>query len=245
MSIAICGNEIFILEGPRSVVRLSTEREIIYYRNPYMNEVNNQNLNEEAVNVQTLSYVNDVQHLFESPKIEVEADEESVINAEECFELPPIEHICLDIPQLEHRQINEFEKHDDLFLEHSRKIEIYDRVNQLTYDESILFKSANGKKSNHKIRNNGTSSKSKISGIVEIGQQADTEEKRKIEKHPQTSSSSTSEKSQVVKKETRPCLMDISVCDGITDSIVSSITKNIVKDTNIRCDNSSSDIQLI
>lgn len=88
----------------------------------------------------------------------------TIADADECLELPPIEHIQLSTPiecELnEHNLLRE----DKLLLEHSRKLEVFEKINGFDYDDSILFQTGTRKKKKSP----------KVQGIVEIGRQADS-----------------------------------------------------------------------
>lgn len=202
-SLTVCDTEIFILEGPRSLIRVSTAPEppnktcskIMF--NPMM--VGSQ------IMTQNVSFV---------PPVEFEAEEEDVVNAEECFELPPIEHIDLKTPLHtsttsaigEHNLLRQ----DQLLLEHSKKAEIFEKISQLDYDDSILYNGIIGNRvgdtdgvKRKKIKNK---TKDKIGGIVEIGQQVDAStDKISIDE---------AKKMQTDRQEkmTRPCLLEASFC---------------------------------
>lgn len=146
--LAINGNEIFILEGGHSIVRLSTEPTTA---NPIHSE--------------TVRIENDVLHQETNGN-----SENSVAQADECFELPPIEYIELDVPLACRLTEHNLLKEDKLLLEHSRKLEVFEKINTLDYDDSILFDTGTKKK-----RKNfpDTNEKEMINGIVEIGRQAE------------------------------------------------------------------------
>lgn len=195
-SLSVCGSEIFIVEGPRNVIRIADlpdmtrktgQRTTVF--NPLMSAM---------LPTATAASTNFV------PPVEFEAEDETVLNAEECFELPPIEHLSLEMPLKVSISEHDFLKQDKLFLEHSRRVEVFEKINQLSYDDSILFKEGNSGNKKKKPKNlECTPTKadtSVVSGIVEIGQQADLVE-------PVTTKIST-------ETTTRPCLLDASFCDG-------------------------------
>lgn len=106
-----------------------------------------------------------------------QASEDTVVDADECIELPPIEKITLDTPLecvfKEHNLLRE----DKLLLEHSRKLEVFEKISRQDYDDSILY----GKGTKRKKR---VKKMSNENGIVEIARQADTiddESNNKIE----------------------------------------------------------------
>lgn len=198
-SLAVCGSEIFIVEGPRNVIRISDmpdmtrksgQRTTVF--NPLMSAMLT-----TATTAATTDSTNFV------PPVEFEAEDETVLNAEECFELPPIEHLSLETPLKVSISEHDFLKQDKLFLDHSRRVEVYEKINQLSYDDSILFKEGNSgiKKKKHKNVERSPRENSAASGIVEIGHQADLAE-------PTTTRILT-------ETTTRPCLLDASFCDGL------------------------------
>lgn len=139
-SICVRDGEIFVVEGVRNVVRLSNVVEMGHIESPFQS---------------TLS---------EPPEFH-EADESQ---AEECFELPPIEAIVLETPLKTSLDEHDLLLQDKLFLEHSRRVEVFEKINEIAFDDSILFKQSTTKKK-------GAVPKIKLavpSGIVEIGQQA-------------------------------------------------------------------------
>lgn len=148
LDIAICGSEIFILEGSRSILRVADTPDI-----------------KSNITI----FENNLLNLVELPQIEV--DEEIIVNAEECFELPPIEHIDLNIPiELGQTEINPYLDSKDV-VDYSHKMKQYDKINDIQYDDSILFKS--GKNRKHSTDRKTGKSKKRQSyenqGIVEIG----------------------------------------------------------------------------
>lgn len=96
-----------------------------------------------------------------------QASEDTIANADECLELPPIQEIHLETPLecvfKEHSLLRE----DKLLLEHSRKLEVFEKINRQEYDDSILF----GKGTKRKKRPKKSSLEN---GIVEIAKQADS-----------------------------------------------------------------------
>lgn len=187
--VSICGSEIFILEGPRSVVRISNVPEppnkmtSKFYFNAGLTP------SSSAVPCST----------FETSPVEFEAEEETVLNAEECFELPPIEQLNLKTPITTSLSEHDLLSQDKLFLEHSKKAEIFEKIGQLEFDSSILFKTGVKKK-----KSKEKSTKRVSEGIVEIGQQAVFSE-----------DSTVRDADGANKVETnRPCLLDASFCEG-------------------------------
>lgn len=137
---------------------------------------------------------------FEASPVEFEAEEETVLNAEECFELPPIEQLHLKMPITASLSEHDLLTQDKLLLEHSKKAEIFEKIGQLEFDSSILFKTGTKKKKSSKDK----SKKSLSEGIVEIGQQADVSETEPVR-----------DAGGATKVETNhPCFLDVSFCEG-------------------------------
>lgn len=188
IGVCLCGSEIFILEGPRSVVRISNVPEppnkmtSKFYFNPGLTP------SSSTCNA-----------TFEPPPIEFEAEEETVPNAEECFELPPIERLDLNTPLTTSLSEHDLLTQDKLLLEHSKKAEIFEKIGQLDFDNSILFKAGTKKR-----KSKDKSHKRVSEGIVEIGQQADLNEKPNVGDDGAASKVETN----------RPCLLDVSFCES-------------------------------
>ncbi|XP_055390393.1 WD repeat-containing protein CG11141 isoform X2 [Condylostylus longicornis] len=149
---AICGNEIFVLEGGRSLIRLSNKPEPP---------------NHKATIIFNPLLPPPIPHMgiFEAP-IEFTEDE-NIIGAEECFELPPMEPINLDIQIQTHINSPDTET-KKLVEENHKRIEILQKIGQEAFEKEILFQSA---KKNKMISNQKTK-KSKLNnaeGIIEIG----------------------------------------------------------------------------
>jgi len=122
---AVCGNEIFVLEGGRSLIRLSNKPEppsqnamIIF--NPLLPPPIPQ------------------MGLFEAP-IEFTEDEK-VIGAEECFELPPIEPINSNILIQTHIDSPESES-KKLAEELRKRFEILQKIGEQSFEKEIIYKS--------------------------------------------------------------------------------------------------------
>lgn len=130
---------------------------------------------EGARNVIRISHVPE-QICFESTQQNgpLEYQTEYEIGAEECFELPPIEKIDLETPIRTSLDEHDLLQQDKLFLEHSRRVEVFEKIKDIGFDDSILFKQSTTKKKAGTPR-----VKRHIpSGIVEIGQQAVLSEKK-------------------------------------------------------------------
>lgn len=193
--LTVNGNEIFIVEGGRSIVRLS----IVPEGNTQYVPSNNDNLMSNDSNI--------------------EIQEEMVTQADECFELPPIESIRLDVPLAcrigEHHMLKE----DKLLLEHSRKLEVFEKINTFDYDESILFQTGTKKKKKTSVHS-ASSDDGKIDGIVEIGRQAElfNEQINRFEKTNQQIIDRSQEIGSFTESTTKPCLMQASFCDFISNN---------------------------
>lgn len=187
LDFCVCGKEIFVLEGERSLLRLAPMPEkpnktakVIF--NPLM-----------PPPLPMLGATHYSKMEVESP---VELLEPSLHCAEECFELPPIEKLDLNVPI-------ELAVESPL-AQQNRRLEIFKRIGEQDFDQSILH-STGGTAANRKrkvsveTRQNGT-----IGGIVEIGQE--TQEQHKV---PQTSAAT---------------LMDASYCQ-LEKYVVMQITK--------------------
>lgn len=147
--LAICGWEIFVLEGGRSLIRISIAPE----------QINGGRFGSIVYNAKYVSGASSTAR----PRSPIEFEEEQIFKADECFELPPIKQIYLETPLQADNPL--LSKQDKLLMEHSRKVEVFERINELEYDNSILFKTAINKvkKKKPKLMPNG---------IVEVGQQA-------------------------------------------------------------------------
>ncbi|ALC40857.1 CG11141 [Drosophila busckii] len=142
LDFCVCGKEIFVLEGERSLLRLAPLPErpnkiakVIF--NPLM-----------PPPLPMLGATHYAKLEVESP-IELEPNLHS---AEECFELPPIEKLDLNVPI-------ELAVESPL-TQQNRRQEIFQRIGQMDFENSILHTSGT---ISHKKR--------KTSGIVEIGQE--------------------------------------------------------------------------
>lgn len=172
-SICVRDGEIFILEGTRNIVRISHAPE---------------------------AHRNATQDLRCEPP---EFLAEDLTTAEECFELPPIETIRLNTPLQTSLDEHDLLLQDKLFLEHSRKVEVFEKINDSVYDDSIIYKQSSTKK-----KSVGPKVKRYVpSGIVEIGQQAAVHE---------TNAAKPTDKlaSATVTETTRSNVMESSYCDG-------------------------------
>lgn len=195
--LTVNGSEIFIVEGGRSVVRIAMTPE-------------------PAINRNGIKYVqtDDTNLLANEMKIEIE--EESITQGDECFELPPIENITLDVPLTcsitEHNLLRD----DKLLLEHSRKMEVFEKLNELDYDDSILFEASTKRKK--KISLDNTAVVDKFNGIVEIGQQAELIDKRQCKSKATNGTGDdlllAPSNGLQIERVVRPSIMEASFCNG-------------------------------
>lgn len=205
--LTVNGNEIFIVEGGRSIVRLST-------------------VPESSAMAGGTQYVRSNSNLM-SNESQIEIQEEIVAQADECFELPPIEHIRLDVP-IACRLDSNLLKEDKLLLEYSRKLEVFEKINTLDYDESILFQSGT-KKKKKTSHSSSLSDDAKLDGVVEIGRQAESlnvSEQMFFSANSgegqrlngvEHSQKDTTNLNLMTEFTTKPCLMEASFCDGINN----------------------------
>ncbi|XP_036345616.1 WD repeat-containing protein CG11141-like [Rhagoletis pomonella] len=150
LDFCVCGKEIFILEGSRSLLRLaplpekpSKTAKVIF--NPLLSPVES----------------------FEPP-------ERPVGKADECYELPPVEALNLNVPielAVESPRA-----------EQSRRLEIFNQISEMDFDQSILYHSLGGRKQRARWHSRdrdditGTwSAPKKSEGIVEIGRVVEPE----------------------------------------------------------------------
>lgn len=206
--LTVNGNEIFIVEGGRSIVRISIVPESLGMAGStqYVPS-NNQNL------------------LMNDSNIEIQ--EETITQADECFELPPIENIRLDIPLACRIGEHHLLKEDKLLLEHSKKLQVFEKINTLDYDESILFQTGTKKKKKTSV-NSASSDEAKIDGVVEIGRQAEffNEETNGFDKTNKQIVDRPPEIGSFTESTTKPCLMQASFCDFLNNGLDLTTSNN-------------------
>lgn len=194
--LAVSGDEIFIVEGGRSVVRIAMTQEPAILRNGFKYvQINGKSL------------------LATESRIEVE--EECVTQGDECFELPPIENIRLDIPLMCNITEHNLLRDDKLLLEHSRKMEVFEKLNELDYDDSILFEACTKRKK--KMSADKAMVADKFNGIVEIGQQAELIDKQQSITNAKSivdNSLVTPSSAVHIERIIRPSIMEASFCNG-------------------------------
>lgn len=109
---------------------------------------------------------------FEAP-VEYEPEDQPITNAEECFELPPIEPLNLQIPIELAVESSKAEQ--------NRRLEVFREISEMDFDDDILHHSGilmkNSRKKRHKSRDNAVPTTQKTSGIVEIGHAVQQDEK--------------------------------------------------------------------
>lgn len=194
--LAVSGDEIFIVEGGRSVVRIAMTPEPAILHNGF-------------------KYVQSSGKNLLATDSRIEVEEECVTQGDECFELPPIENIRLDIPLMCNITEHNLLRDDKLLLEHSRKMEVFEKLNELDYDDSILFEACTKRKK--KISADNAAVVDKFNGIVEIGQQAELIDKQQSV----TNARSIVDRSLVapssglhIERIVRPSVMEASFCNG-------------------------------
>uniref|UniRef100_A0A1I8N152 HPS5-like beta-propeller domain-containing protein n=1 Tax=Musca domestica TaxID=7370 RepID=A0A1I8N152_MUSDO len=164
----VCNKEIFVLEGERSLLRLAPMPEkpnkiakIIY--NPIL---------PPPVPIMGSSICG----TFEAP-VEYEPEDQPIINAEECFELPPIETLNLNIPIELAVESSKAEQ--------NRRLEVFKEISEMDFDEDILHHSGISVKSSasHKKRRKSREGERKkvTDGIVEIGHIVEAEHGKAME----------------------------------------------------------------
>lgn len=154
LDFCVSGKEIFVLEGERSLLRLAPLPE---KPNKTAKVIFNPLLPPPLPMVGVSQYS---KMEVESP---VELVEPSLHCAEECFELPPIEKLDLNVPI-------ELAAESPL-AQQNRRLEIFKRIGEMDFDQSILHStggsvSSRKRKVSMETRQNGNSG-----GIVEIGQE--------------------------------------------------------------------------
>lgn len=214
--LTVNGNEIFIVEGGRSIVRVSIEPEHLPGGGKYV-PANHTNLMSTDSNI--------------------EIQEETITQADECFELPPIENIRLDVPLDCRISEHNLLKEDKLLLEHSRKLEVFEKINTLDYDDSILFQSGTKKKKKasavvgttvNNVVTVDSGDDTRCDGIVEIGRQAEFFTTNGVSK-PELKPSQLDHVSEVGSSNeftTKPCLMLASFCNGASQDSLTNNTES-------------------
>lgn len=173
-NVCVRNGEIFVVEGVRNIIRISHASQLGYAESAF------------PTSLSDLQEFHDVDETM----------------AEECFELPPIEAIVLDIPIKSSLDEHDLLLQDKLFLEHSRRVEVFEKINDTSFDESILFKQSTTKKKAVVPR----VKRFVPSGIVEIGHQVVLpEEQVKVDSVISATGNSSSETS-------RPLVVEASVC---------------------------------
>lgn len=177
--LAVNGSEIFILEHGRSIVRLA----------PTPDQTSQ--LHQPSPTIE-----HNVPKIFESEDGDRVTAANVIVAADECLELPPIEKIDLTTP-IECDLLRE----DKLLLEHSRKLEVFEKINGFDYDDSILFRSGTRKKKKPPI----------VQGIVEIGRHADSIDTPKANGfHSTDDNTPPSSNTSNAEETTMPCLLETS-----------------------------------
>lgn len=174
LDFCVCDKEIFVLEGSRSLLRLapmpekpSKTAKVIF--NPSM-----------PPPVPLLGAT--IAGTLDSPAESFEPREQPVGKAEECFELPPVELLNLNVPielAVESPRA-----------EQNRRLEIFNQISEMDFDQSILHHSgisqsggarkkrtrrSRDREHTAKISSNEAETPSKSQGIVEIGRVVEPE----------------------------------------------------------------------
>ncbi|KAH8299751.1 hypothetical protein KR044_005474 [Drosophila immigrans] len=151
LDFCVCGKEIFVLEGERSLLRLAPLPEP---PNKTAKVIFNPMMPPPLPMLGGSSYA----------KLELESpiEQEATLNpAEECFELPAIEKLDLNVPI-------ELAVESPL-TQQNRRLEIFQRIGEMDFDQSILHTS--GTVSHKKRKISTTKQNVAVGGIVEIGQE--------------------------------------------------------------------------
>uniref|UniRef100_A0A0K8UU56 WD repeat-containing protein CG11141 n=2 Tax=Bactrocera latifrons TaxID=174628 RepID=A0A0K8UU56_BACLA len=211
LDFCVCDKEIFILEGTRSLLRLapmpekpSKNAKIIF--NPSM---------PPPVPLLGAS----IAGALDSPAESFEPPEHPVGKAEECFELPPIELLNLNVPielAVESPRA-----------EQNRRLEIFNQISEMDFDQSILHHSGisqsvgGRKKRTRRCRDRENALKSsssevaaptKSQGIVEIAHVAEPETDLETSVKILTAVEVVETKTNVKHITTKPTLMSSSFC---------------------------------
>uniref|UniRef100_A0A1I8PQD9 WD repeat-containing protein CG11141 n=1 Tax=Stomoxys calcitrans TaxID=35570 RepID=A0A1I8PQD9_STOCA len=159
----VCNKEIFVLEGERSLLRLAPMPEkpnkiakIIY--NPTLPP--------------PVPLLGSICGSFEAPA-EYEPEEgQTVTSAEECFELPPIEALNLNIPIELAVESSKAEQ--------NRRLEVFREISDMDFDDDILHHSGIVKPGTRKKRHKSRENRHKAEGIVEIGHIVETDRDKSL-----------------------------------------------------------------
>ena len=173
--------EIFILEGPRSIVRISTQPDVFETQSSsyFTSQV------AESVIESTSVYngaTREDQYLNDDSDGDEEEEKDSERNASECKELPPIGE-APPLEEVERTLMGELWPGDEMKGEAqeegpreelNKKLETFNKINDETFDDNILFRSRRLKV----VEAISPSDEGPSKGIVEIAQvaRADTEE---------------------------------------------------------------------
>ncbi|XP_050324124.1 WD repeat-containing protein CG11141 [Bactrocera neohumeralis] len=215
LDFCVCDKEIFVLEGTRSLLRLapmpekpSKTAKIIF--NPSM---------PPPVPLLGAS----IAGALDSPAESFEPPEQPLGKAEECFELPPVELLNLNVPielAVESPRA-----------EQNRRLEIFNQISEMDFDQSILHhsgisQSVGGRKKRSRRsrdRENALKSSSsevvaptKSQGIVEIGRVAEPETDLETPGKTLTAVEVVETKTNVKHTTTQPTLMNSSFCATTT-----------------------------
>lgn len=129
LGVAVCKDEIFILEGERSLIRISENPEPIYDMTPPIPTASNflpitTSIKDITHKIQTSSIISAIPPFIETTfggDLNIHTDLTSIINAEEAIESP--------------RKVP-IRKQDESY----RKLQIYDKISNQNFDKDILYK---------------------------------------------------------------------------------------------------------
>ncbi|KNC24193.1 WD repeat-containing protein, partial [Lucilia cuprina] len=222
----VWNKEIFVLEGERSLLRLAPMPEkpnktakIIY--NPSL---------PPPVPILGSSICGS----FEAP-VEYEPEEQPVTNAEECFELPPIETLNLQIPIELAVESSKAEQ--------NRRLEVFKEISEMDFDDDILHHSGilNARKKRHKSRNSSRDNQKQTGGIVEIGHavvQDEKEEGKAVDNNKEKvefTTTSTKMEASFCSKEKEECnsssTMGLSLKEAFSQHLPNILSPTTLKNT--------------
>ncbi|KAJ2948237.1 hypothetical protein O0L34_g7465 [Tuta absoluta] len=162
LSVSVNKEEIFVLEGPRSLVRLAHKPEPAALAQEEPTNLMTKSLTtslQQAVNTvhthldQTVPYITSVLEQPISIFTKNEVIEGTVASAEECFELPPIKHLPKELSEnVLESIINEFKDSSEAeefrrikSEEIERKLKLYSSIMEKKYDEDLIHSSRRSK----------------------------------------------------------------------------------------------------
>lgn len=197
-ALCVCNNELFVLESGRNLVRIANRPDGWETQKAVAQQRQHQHELEQQQQLGPVEF---------TPADVIE--DKFITDAEECFELPPVECIHLDTPLHVSYEEHDLPVQDQRFLEHSRKVEVFERINDMDYDDSILFKPKSSTKKTRKAQQQANKPKAQTTseGIVEIGRQAETcddflETSKRSEQHSNRRTAMITSKTSISSHET-------------------------------------------